>query len=175
MSLKSSLLALANNIGMCQENARSIKQALAGGLAEAAGEASTVENPMQYEKLWVNANPTSAFAAGDVTVDNSAGYDAFIIYVMYLSGNAYTPYLLPKSVINDNTDHYMIEQHVASSGGKVSEAYRRVKLAQAADSDNLVLTFTGCSNNTIDTYGSAASSSAANSSMIPEIIIGIKY
>lgn len=35
MSLKSSLLALANNIGMCQENARSIKQALAGGLAEA--------------------------------------------------------------------------------------------------------------------------------------------
>ena len=35
MSLKSSLLALANNIGMCQENARSIKQALAGGLAVA--------------------------------------------------------------------------------------------------------------------------------------------
>lgn len=35
MSLKSSLLALANNIGMCQENARSIKQALAGGLAAA--------------------------------------------------------------------------------------------------------------------------------------------
>ena len=34
MSLKSSLLALAENIGMCQENARSIKQALAGGLAE---------------------------------------------------------------------------------------------------------------------------------------------
>lgn len=36
MSLKSSLLALANNIGMCQENARSIKQALLGGLSEAA-------------------------------------------------------------------------------------------------------------------------------------------
>lgn len=36
MSLKSSLLALAENIGMCQENARSIKQALAGGLADAA-------------------------------------------------------------------------------------------------------------------------------------------
>ena len=36
MSLKSSLLALAENIGMCQENARSIKQALAGGLSEAA-------------------------------------------------------------------------------------------------------------------------------------------
>ena len=35
MSLKSSLLALAENIGMCQENARSIKQALAGGLAAA--------------------------------------------------------------------------------------------------------------------------------------------
>lgn len=36
MSLKSSLLALAENIGMCQENARSIKQALAGGLAGVA-------------------------------------------------------------------------------------------------------------------------------------------
>ena len=36
MSLKSSLLALANNIGMCQENARNIKQVLAGGLAEVA-------------------------------------------------------------------------------------------------------------------------------------------
>ena len=35
MSLKSSLLALANNIGMCQENARNIKQVLAGGLAAA--------------------------------------------------------------------------------------------------------------------------------------------
>ena len=34
MSLKSSLLALAENIGMCQENARSIKQALAGGLTK---------------------------------------------------------------------------------------------------------------------------------------------
>ena len=40
MSLKSSLLALANNIGMCQENARSIKQALAGGLAEAGAAAA---------------------------------------------------------------------------------------------------------------------------------------
>lgn len=40
MSLKSSLLALANNIGMCQENARSIKQALAGGLAVAGAAAA---------------------------------------------------------------------------------------------------------------------------------------
>ena len=43
MSLKSSLLALANNIGMCQENARSIKQALAGGLADAAGDSVIVD------------------------------------------------------------------------------------------------------------------------------------
>ena len=36
MSMKTALLALANNIGMCQENARSIKLELTRGLSEAA-------------------------------------------------------------------------------------------------------------------------------------------
>lgn len=36
MSMKTALLALANNIGMCQENARSIKLELTRGLSEVA-------------------------------------------------------------------------------------------------------------------------------------------
>lgn len=57
MSLKSSLLALAENIGMCQENARSIKQALAGGLADAA------ESDLYHEIQIVEADGVKTYSA----------------------------------------------------------------------------------------------------------------
>lgn len=72
MSLKSSLLALATNIGMCQENARSIKQALAGGLAECGAAAvddwkllgsetgsTKVDIPEGYTELYVTVTDNS--------------------------------------------------------------------------------------------------------------------
>ena len=96
-------------------------------------------------------------------------------FIKYISENAYTPYLLPKSAINDNTDHYLIEEHIAAGSGKIRESSRKVRLSQASDSDSLVLIFTGCTSSTIDTYGSAASSTASNTSIIPEYIIGIKF
>lgn len=59
MSLKSSLLALANNIGMCQENARSIKQALAGGLTEVAKDVSYDEYTEDETIVgtWIDGSP----------------------------------------------------------------------------------------------------------------------
>lgn len=97
MSLKSSLLALANNIGMCQENARSIKQALAGGLAEISNDVSYDEYTEDETEVgtWIDgkkiyrkyvkveaASLTStetALTHGISNVDHIVGVDGIVI------------------------------------------------------------------------------------------------
>lgn len=175
MSLKSSLLALSENIGMCQENARSIKQALTVGLAGVATNASGIDGVSSIKKLWKNEHPGDAFAGGTVTVDNSDDFDAFIIFTMDLSGECYLPYMADKSFINTNVSHSLLINHMNGSAGKIIKIYRGVKLDQAEGSDNVVLTFTNATTSTINTYGEAASDSTTNNVMVPQFILGVKF
>lgn len=175
MSLKSSLLALSENIGMCQENARSIKQALAGGLAGVAANASGIDGATSSKKLWVNANPTSAFAAGNVTVSNADDFDAFIIYYLNFSGSAFNECLIPKSAINDSNNHYIIESNIDTTNGTMFRSRRSFAITQASDATDAVFAFAGGYRDDIATYGSAGTTSSANSNIIPEIIVGVKF
>ena len=175
MSLKSSLLALANNIGMCQENARSIKQALSVGLAGVATNASGIDGAISSKKLWVNATPTASFPATDVTVDNSDDYDAFIVAYEHFTWSGIQLWMIDKSAINDNTDHTIVQSYVDNPIGTVMKDRRSLRLTQAEDSSSLKFAFAGGYRDTIATYGSEGSSSAKNNAMLPIYIIGIKF
>lgn len=175
MSLKSSLLALANNIGMCQENARSIKQALAGGLAEVAVNASGIDGTADCKKLWNNEHPTDAFPATDVTVDNTDDFDAFIVVYSLFSWSGMSLWYINKAAINDNSNHSIFHNYLDNTNGIMIKSTRSMKLTQAADSTSLKFEFAGANRDTLSTYGSAATSTANNSNMIPQYIIGIKF
>ena len=107
MSLKSSLIALAENIGMCQENARSIKQALAGGLAE-AGVADTysVVKTVTADGVKTYANLLNEFAE-DVLTDP---YDC----IFELTGGATSFYTFPTR--QDATSIEFSELRIRSAG-----------------------------------------------------------
>ena len=177
MSLKSSLLALAENIGMCQENARSIKQALAGGLVGVAANASGLDEPSEMEVVWTNSTPSSDYGEGTVTITDGDKYDAFIVYFLPIASgsNALQSFMYPASWINDSTDHGagFIEYDV--SNGKVNRDYRMVRLTQAADSHDVVLNFGHGRSSTIATYGTAGSTTNADSKMKPINVIGVKF
>ena len=175
MSLKSSIIALAGTIGRCQENSRSIKQALELGLVEMSKDASGLDGAISTKKLWENEHPNDPFSAGDVTIDNSDDCDAFILYFKAEGGFGYIPYLITKSMINDNTNHTFNEQNMLPSQGKITQSSRTCKFAQASDSSNVVITISGGTYATIDTYGEAASTSGSNSRMVPELIFGVKF
>ena len=85
MSLKSSLLALANNIGMCQENARSIKQALAGGLADAGAAAMDDWKLVKTE-------------TGNTSIALPEAYNELFIYMT--KSHASTTLYVPKPVVD---------------------------------------------------------------------------
>ena len=127
------------------------------------------------KKLWINENPSTSFGAGDVTVNNSDDYDAFIIYYQTVGGRAYNSCMILKSAINDNTKHYFSEDSVDITNGKVSESIRSAQLSQAEGSSNVVFAVSSCANSVVDTYGTAATTSTSNGRLIPEIIFGVKF
>lgn len=175
MSLKSSLLALANNIGMCQENARNIKQVLAGGLTEVASDAPGLDDITEIVKLWTNEHPTSAFDATDVTIKNADVYNGFLLIIMQESGNISMCDYIDSSVINDNTDHYINADAINLSAGVMKKEYRSLQLTQAADSHDIVFKFGLGKTGTIATYGTGVSASTTNGVLVPLYIIGLKY
>ena len=173
MSLKSSLLALANNIGMCQENARSIKQALAGGLAEAAVVAPGLEGDAESVKIWTNTTPAAAMDESDITIDNSDIFDGYYIVYRPVSGSANFLIYLDSSNINDNTAYDIHYTYVAS--GQVYDARRTVELSKAVDSHDVKFAFSKGNIRHIDPYGTASAFSANNNDIIPIAIIGVKF
>ena len=175
MSLKSSLLALANNIGMCQENARNIKQVLAGGLDMVASNASGVDDVTSLKKLWENEHPTDAFPATDVTVDNSDEFDGFVIVYSLFSWSGMSLWYIDNDAINDNANHSMFHLYLDNNNGVVFKSTRSMKLTQAADSTTLKFELAGANRDTLSTYGSAATSASKNGDIIPRYIIGIKF
>lgn len=175
MSLKSSIIALAGTIGKCQENSRSIKQALELGLVEVSKNASGIDGAISTKKLWVNANPNTSFSGGDVTVDNSDDYDAFIIFLKGISNDMCHSAMCLKANINDSTQHSYSISHINTSNNTIIECIRKASLAQAEGSSNVVFTFTGCSTVAIDVYGTSTATSTTNAVLIPEVIIGVKF
>lgn len=175
MSLKSSLLALAENIGMCQENARSIKQALAGGLVDVASDAPAISGASELVELWSNAEPTAAFDATDIEITNGDVYDMYLITARAQSGQCNLTFTVDSAVINDNNAYSLVYTHLVRSSGKVSHVFRTVTLTKAEGSHTVVFGFAKGRSSTLDTYGSEASTSDSNSSMIPEHIIGVKF
>lgn len=175
MSLKTALLALANNIGMCQENARSIKQALAVGLTKAAFDAPGIDDAISSKKLWVNMNPASAFPATDVTVDNSDDFDAFIVAYSIFTWSGMSLWFIDKSAINDNANHTILDGFIDTSNGVIIRSSRIAKLTQAEGSTSVKFAFTAGTRSTVNTYGTAATTTDNNTNMVPQYIIGIKF
>lgn len=175
MSLKTTLINLAGSVGKCQENARSLKQCLELGLIEASKDAPWLDGAISTKKLWVNANPSTSFSGGDVTVDNSDDYDAFIIFLKGISNDMCHSAMCLKANINDNTQHSYSISHINTSNNTIIECIRKASLTQAEESSNVVFTFTGCSTVAIDVYGTSTATSTTNSVLIPEVIVGVKF
>lgn len=175
MSLKSSLLALAENIGMCQENARSIKQALAGGLAYAAVNAPGIDGASEIVKLWKNSTPASNFAASDVEIENSDIYDGYLLIYNHDAGSISAIDFIDSSIINADATHYINEQNINLSAGNIRKEYRSVVLTKAEGSSTVKFSFGDCKAGTIATYGTGVSGSTANNLIIPIYILGVKF
>ena len=173
MSLKSSLIALAENIGMCQENSRSIKQALAGGLADAAANAPGIDGGAESVKIWTNSTPAAAMDETDLTIDNADVYDGFYIIARPLSSNISMTYFIDASAINDDATYEI--HHTYVSSGQVYNARRTVKLTQAEGSSSVKFAFSKGNTRHIDPYGTATSFTANNNVVIPLYIIGVKF
>ena len=127
------------------------------------------------KKLWVNANPNTSYSGGDVTVDNSGDYDAFIIFLKDISNDVYHSAMCLKAYINDSTQHSYSISHINTTDKTIIECIRKVSLTQASDSSDVVFTFTGCSTVTIDAYGTSTATSTTNSVLIPGVVIGVKF
>ena len=93
MSFKSSILALAENIGMCQENARSIKQALANGLASMAAD---VEMPWSLVKA----------ETGTTAIALPESFHEVYIEVEDNFHNILLTVNIPKEELSETTKHY---------------------------------------------------------------------
>lgn len=169
MSLKSSLLALAENIGMCQENARSIKQALAGGLT-AVGAAANVINS---DKLWVNEAPSSAYADTPITITDGDQYDGFYVMLRPQANMPGYVFYYDAAAINDDVNYSAHYTYISS--GKVYELYRNIKFTQAEGSHNVVLNVGKGRTFHIDPYGTGVSASDNNNGLVPLCVIGVKY
>lgn len=174
MSLKSSLLALANNIGMCQENARSIKQALAGGLAEVASDAPGIDGAAEYVKIWTNEHPGESYSPAAVAsgVDKTL-YDGFIIILAPAGYHHTALYYMPASYIGDNTTYNMDDYIIPFSDGVIKLQRRGVELK--ATDDKVVFDFKHGEVSTFSTYGQQGSSTTSNGIMVPLHIIGVKF
>ena len=175
MSLKSSLLALANNIGMCQENARNIKQVLAGGLTEVASDAPGIDDASEIVKLWKNTTPASAFAASDIEIENGDLYDGYCLVIMQESGTISILHYIDADWINDNTAHYLNATNVNLSAGNIKKEYRSLQLSKAEGSDKVKFAFGDGKSGTVATYGTGVSASTLNTVLVPIYIIGIKF
>lgn len=175
MSLKTALINLAGSVGKCQENARSLKQCLELGLIEASKDANEITGAMSAKKLWVNANPASAFPATDVTVNNAEDFDAFIVGYSHFTWSGIELWLVEKSAINDNANHTILLSYVDDASGTVMRDHRPMKLTQAEDSSSLVFKINAGARETISTYGTAGTGATKNDILIPEIIFGIKF
>ena len=127
------------------------------------------------KKLWENDKPTTAFPATDVTVDNSADFDAFIVVYSLFSWSGMSMWFIDKPAINDTNNHTMFHNYIDNTNGVVFRSSRAMKLTQAEGSTSLKFAFAGGNRDTITTYGTAATSTANNGNMIPEYIIGIKF
>lgn len=177
MALKSSIIALAGTIGRCQENSRSIKQALELGLVEMSKDASELEKPSEMEVVWTNSTPSSDYGESTVTITDGDKYDAFIVYFLPIASgsNALQSFMYPASWINDSTDHGagFIEYDVTN--GKVNRDYRMVRLTQAESSHDVVFNFGHGRTSIIATYGTAGTTANADSKMKPINIIGVKF
>ena len=175
MSLKSSLIALAENIGMCQENSRSIKQALAGGLVGVATNAPGIDGASEFVKLWVNETPTTAFTDQAVNIDDGDLYDGYYIIIAPTSGTIIHQYYIDKTTINDSNNHTIAYTSLVRSSGKIQFVFRDVSLSQVEGSHSVTFTFGKGRKSVLDTYGTASSTTDSNSDMIPQYIIGIKF
>lgn len=118
MSLKSSLLALAENIGMCQENARSIKQALAGGLA-AAGADSVIVDP------WTKLG--TATGSGD-DVDIPEGLNEIYIDIMMEDTHHVFHSIIPVDLLGETAQRFQNGFYIDNS----AYAYAGVEVSSAA-------------------------------------------
>ena len=164
MSLKSSLVALANNIGMCQENARSIKQALLGGLTDVA--ASTDDAGLSIDTIWSNADTTASFAGQTVEADITGGYSAFIVSFGTTSG------VIEDTVIAFDGVTTRVADARLGSDGKVYQANRDVTITVGTGVISAV--FTSCTTLEATALGSSLSWVTHNNSKVPYAIYGIR-
>ena len=104
MSLKSSLLALAENIGMCQENARSIKQALAAGLAD-AGAADVTVNPWTLVKT----------ETGQVDITLPESFDELLCVITPPSPATKLSIVIPKADLGESAAGYASGRYAGAS------------------------------------------------------------
>lgn len=165
MSLKSTLIALAGNVGKCQENARSLKLELERGLLEVADSTSG--------KIWTNEAPTTAMDEGDITITDSDSFDGYYIIYRPLSSNTNNVIFIDKSAINDDNTYEI--HHTYVSSGQVYNARRTVKLTKAEGSSDVKFTFSKGTTRHIDPYGTASSFTANNNVIIPAYIVGVKF
>ena len=168
MSLKSSLLALANNIGMCQENARSIKQALLGGLTETAN--STEDGGTDIVKIWENPDHTQTFAGQTLKVDVSGKFSA---YIVLFGNNQSTPYVEDFLITLDGVRSSINWIHLKTADGTVSYRYRDVTITTNDGECDAVFSNVQSADN-ITAFGSAITTITTNARSIPYAIYGIR-
>lgn len=175
MSLKSALIALAGNVGKCQENARSLKLELERGLMEVASDAPDIGGASEIVKLWKNTTPSSAFEASNIEIENADVYDGYVLVIMQESGNISAVDYIDASWINDDTAHYLNGTSVNLSAGNMKKEYRSLQLSKTEGSNKVKFAFGDGKSGTIATYGTAVSASTLNTILVPLYIIGIKF
>lgn len=175
MSLKSALIALAGNVGKCQENARSLKLELERGLLEVAGSATGSDDPVDATILWTNSAPTTAFGATVVKLEGVAKTDYKAYAILFAPGAPSQSFIefVPASWIDDTSLHNAEQWNIVKSTGVMS-AYTRPIEYKTVD-DEVAFDFHANSQYEFSTYGSAGTQTTKNGNLIPQYIIGLKF
>lgn len=168
MSLKSALIALAGNVGKCQENARSLKLELERGLLEVAG--STIDGGVDIVKLWENPDHTETFGSQTLKIDVTGKFSA---YIVFFGNNQSTPYVEDFLITLDGVRSSLNWMRLKASDGTVSYRCRDVTITTADGECDAVFTNV-TSADSISALGSAITTTTTNARSIPYAIYGIR-
>lgn len=130
-----------------------------------------------YE-LWANSDMSQSFAGQDVVINDfdSTKFDAIWIMVEPFANetNGAIPFEFDKGVLDITSFRGDMKcMNLAISAGKVGQLVRSVTFALTGTT--LTATFTDCTSYSVGTYGSASTSSTANTNMIPVRILGLAH
>ena len=120
-----------------------------------------------YE-LWVNSSPTSAFAGQTLNIDIDKTYDAIMLDYGEISGNTYRA--LGTLIIEIGREGRANYVYMASAG-KIGELYRM--FTATINGSTLSVVITDCTARLLNSYGSAPTTSTANTELFPYRILGL--